>query len=279
MLALLAPRAVAASAARDRQLGLDAAVFARGGRALAAALRGGNRLTRPDAYRVMERGGIRTEGQRGYHVLWRLAQEGLVCFGPREGKQQTFALLDEWLAPGRTLRGEEALAELARRYFAGHGPATLQDFAWWSGLPAAEARAALELAKGDLAQEEGGGRSLWTARDGPTAASRARPPRDAFLLPPFDEMLVGYADRGVLAGSEDGVKLSSLLRPAVLLRGRIAGTWKRAVRKDRVAIDVTPFAALGPNDARALAAAAGRYGAFLGKAATLGGCVLPSEPL
>ncbi len=270
MLALLAPRVVAASAARERQLGLDAAVHARGRRALAAALRGGNRLTRLETYRVLERARIRTAGQRGYHVLWRLAHEGLICFGPREGKQQTFVLLDEWLPGGRTLAGDEALAELAARYFAGHGPATLQDFAWWSGLPAAEARAALELAKPRLAEEDGRGRSLWLARSGPgTVPAAGRSPRGAFLLPPFDELLVGYADRSDVVDSEDGATVSSLLRPAVLLRDHVAGTWRRAIRDDKVVISVSRFAEPRPSDARALAAAAARYGQFLGKTAAL----------
>lgn len=71
---------------------------------------------------VLEQGGIATAGQRGYHILWRTAQRGLICFGPRQGKQDTFVWLDDWLPEGKTLSPEEALAELAHRYFTSHNP-------------------------------------------------------------------------------------------------------------------------------------------------------------
>lgn len=91
-------------------------------------------------------------GQRGYHILYRHSLEGLICIGPRQGKQQTFVLLDAWLPPGKELSRDESLAELARRYFISHGPATVKDYIWWCGLAAAE-RAGLEMAKPQLAHE------------------------------------------------------------------------------------------------------------------------------
>lgn len=135
MLRLLAPRAIARAAGRHRQLGLDAATFAQSRDRLTAVLAGGNQLTRDAIYAELDRSGISTAGQRGIHILAQLAMEGVICFGARRSKQQTFALLDEWVPSSRMLEGDEALAELAARYFASHGPATLADFAWWSGLP------------------------------------------------------------------------------------------------------------------------------------------------
>ena len=85
-------------------------------------------------------------GQRGIHVLGQLAQEGLLCLGPREGRQPTFVLLDDWIPRSRDLPREEALAVLATRYFASHGPATLQDFTWWSGLTMVVLQALAHLA-------------------------------------------------------------------------------------------------------------------------------------
>lgn len=89
--------------------------------------------------------GIAADGQRGVHILGRLAQEGLICFGPRQGKQQTFVLLEEWVPESRGLLRDEALAELALRYFTSHGPATISDYAWWSGLTVRDARAGLSM--------------------------------------------------------------------------------------------------------------------------------------
>ena len=89
----------------------------------------------PGRLAVLERGGVSPAGQRGFHILSHLAQQGLICFGPREGRQPTFVLLEEWLPMTPEPSRVEGLATLARRYFRSHGPATVRDFAWWTGLP------------------------------------------------------------------------------------------------------------------------------------------------
>jgi hypothetical protein len=163
MLDLLAPKVVTGAAGRFRALDLDDATIARARRVLAKRLQGAP-LTRPAVYDVLERAKISTVGQRGIHILWRLAHECLLCFGPREGKQQTFVLFDEWLPRAKRLPREEALAELAWRYFTGHGPATVTDFAWWSGLKLSDARLGVHLAAPRLAEETFGGRTHCIAR-------------------------------------------------------------------------------------------------------------------
>src|SRR5262249_28767550 len=148
MLELLTPRIVANNAQRLlRQFDLDAATFARSKELFIAALQGGKQLPRNAMYKVLEASGISTTGQRGLHILWVVAQAGFIGLGGGGGRQQTFALLAEWAPTAKPLEREAALAELARRYFSSHGPATLQDFAWWSGLPMADARAGLALAQ------------------------------------------------------------------------------------------------------------------------------------
>lgn len=124
MLALLTPRVIAGRRARYRQLELDQKAFDRSGDVLTRALEGGRQLTRGALFKTLNSAGIATSGQRGIHILARLAQDGLLCFAAREGKQQTFALLEEWVPPARMLDRDEALAELAGRYFTSHGPAT-----------------------------------------------------------------------------------------------------------------------------------------------------------
>jgi hypothetical protein len=263
MTELLAPRPSAAAAGRLRSFGIDERVLARARRALVESLSGGRRLTRPAAYRVLERARIATGAQRGLHVLWRLAQECLLCFGPREGKQQTFVLFDEWLPHARRLPREEALAELAHRYFSGHGPATLSDFAWWSGLKLADARAAVLLAGDRLDEEITSGQRFWLAR---SAAPSPRPRARAHILPAFDEFLVGYADRTAAIDPSHMLQVNAgggILNPVIVVDGRVVGTWKRRIERRELVFAPAPFAELSESQTLAVELALRRYARFL----------------
>ncbi len=176
MPALLAPRILAGAARRHKQLELDEATFAHSETLFINALRNGRSLTRSEMMDVLEQACISTKGQRGYHILWWAAQNGLICFGPRQGKQHTFVLLDEWLPNSKSLSREESLAELAHRYFTGHGPATIQDYIWWSGLPAADARAGLEMVKSQLTHEELDGQTYWFSPSSPAPQTATQLP-------------------------------------------------------------------------------------------------------
>jgi Winged helix DNA-binding domain len=267
MLRLLTPRVLAAAPARWRQLALGEATFGRARDLFTAALHGGRRLTRPAMYRVLEDGGVSAAGQRGIHVLSRLAQEGLLCFAGREGRQHCFALLEEWVPPAPRLERDEALAELALRYFTGHGPATVQDFAWWSGLRAADARAAVEMSARRLARQVIGGETCWSARDAPSPGRRLA---CTALLPAFDEYLVGYSDQSASLAPAHATKVHHLLSPTVVHDGRVVGTWTRTLDAKRgVSVAVRFFGRSGRPRAGAIEAAARRYGAFVGKAVAL----------
>lgn len=265
MLALLTPRVIAASARRHKQLELDEATFACAEGLFTLALRGGRQLTRNEMMEVLEQSGITTTGQRGYHILWRTAQGGLICFGPRQGKQDTFVLLDDWLPEGKTLSREESLAELAKRYFTGHGPATIQDFMWWSGLPAADARASLEMVKPQLAHKTLDGQTYWFSLSLPT--KKATSPT-AYLLPGFDEYLLGYKDRSAVLDPAHATKVvpggNGMFKPIITIDGRVVGTWKRTLRKTKVVVNFKPFTSLSPVQMEDVAAAAETYGRFLG---------------
>jgi hypothetical protein len=271
LLALLTPRVVARNAARlERDFGLREADYGKAREVLTRALEGGRELTRGALYETLEAAGIASVGQRGLHIVWRLAQEGLLCFAARRGKQQTFVLLDEWIPESRRLEREEALGELARRYFAGHGPATGQDFAWWSGLAAADARTALELAAPRLASETVDGRTYWLDPSSPAPSPGGMPP--VILLPAFDEYAVAYKDRRDVLAPEDGRRVASgngIFYPTIVAGGRIVGTWKRGLAKRSVTITPNLFRPLQVTERQALARAAERYGAFLGLPAVL----------
>jgi hypothetical protein len=263
MLELLTPRVIAASAGRYRQLELDEAVFARSSRIAVKALEGGRRLQRKALYALWNKSGITTGGSRGLHILGHLAQKGLICFGPRDGKQPTFVLLEEWASAARPKARDEALGELARRYFSSHGPATIHDFSWWSGLTVAETRAATELARSSLEQDNVDARTFWF---GSTPAARARA-SEAYLLPAWDEYTVAYRDRGDILDPAHARKVNAgggVLKPVVVMHDQVVGTWRRTIGKQAVVVDPLPFQRFGAEEAKAVADAAARYGRFLG---------------
>ena len=268
MLELLTPRILSGSAKRQLALELDAAVFARCRAVFLRELQDGRQLTREAMLASLERGGIPAGPHRGYHILWRLAQEQLLCFASREGKQPTFALLDEWAPAGRRLSRDEALAELARRYFTSHGPATLADFVWWSGLKVTDARAAIDFVASELAAEIIDGKTHWLPPSSVPAA-----PGHAELLPGFDEYLLGYQDRRAVLDPAHAEKIvpggNGVFRPMLVLDGKISGVWKSASGKSSVKITPSPFQPLKKSAARALALSAARYGKFLGLATRL----------
>ena len=261
MLTHFAPRTLKRAALRFRQLELDERTFARSARLFVKALEGGRQLTRPTMYALLERAGIETAGNRGLHILWRCAHDGLICFGAREARQQTFALLEEWVPRAKMLNRDEALAELAHRYFTSHGPATLEDFIWWSGLSAADARTGVELSGRAR-------RSASTMRSGSAPPLTKTKSPHVVLLPPYDEYTVAYRDRSAALDPAHAAEArNGIFRPTIVVDGRIAGTWTRRLERDAVTIALKPFTALTGAPARRVAAAAARYGRFLGRPA------------
>lgn len=264
-LALSASRKLAADGRRMAQLELTTDIMARCSDLLGEALSGGKRLSRPDVMALLESVGISTQGQRGYHILWYLSQSGVLCPGPLDGKQQTYVLLDDWAPGARDLPRDDALAELARRYVISHGPATEYDLAWWAGITLTDARHGLELASAGLITDVIDGAAYWMAAETP-----APPPQDAsgvFLLPGFDEYLLGYKERGAVLAADYAPRIipgnSGVFRPMIVVAGQVVGTWKRKIIKTTVEVTLEPFVPLDHVEGQ-LDEAAGRYATFLG---------------
>ena len=267
LFALTAPRVNAGNASWYRKLELDDAVFTRSNAVLAKALQGGKQLTRVELVSVLQQAGIATdELQRFTYIMMRAELDGIVCSGARQGKQFTYALLEERAPKARTLDRDrdEALAEFARRYFTSHGPATLQDFVWWSGLTVADARAGLEMVKSQFMHEVIDGQTYWFSPSTPPAKDISQA---VYLLPNFDEYIVGYTNRSAVFNASHTKKLDSrgnvLFNHTIVLDGRVVGTWKRTLKKDTVIITASLFIPLNEAETRALAASANCYGAFL----------------
>jgi hypothetical protein len=266
MLRLLTPRVIARSAGRYRELGLDAGALTRSRKVVTRALAGGRGLTRVEVYAELQRGGVSPEGQRGIHILGHLAQHGLICFGPRKGKQATFVLLEEWLPPSGDLSREEALATLAERYFASHGPATVHDLAWWTGLVIKDAQEAIAAAGSALVSESSEGRRWFTTAGGARPAARSKP-RAAVLLPPWDEYVVAYKDRSAALDPPvgRGERVYAVGLSLIVIGGRVRGSWRRLLAGSTVRVSLDFWTAVTSAERRAVETAAKRYGRFLGR--------------
>jgi len=271
MLPLVAPRLMARAARRHRELALDSGTFRKAEAALTRALADGAHRTRAEVGAALRAAGIAPDGQRLPHLLGHAELLGLLCSGAPRGKQATWALLAQ-RAPrvGATLARDEALAELARRYFRSRGPATPADFAWWSGLAPTDARAGLAAVTSELTSESIGGVTYWRARQ----PSRVPPAAlaEAYLLPAFDEYLVAYRDRTAVLSPSDSRRINAgggLLAPTIVVGGRVVGVWRRTLARGVVKIAFSLFEKPTPRERVRIVAAAERYGAFLGLEATI----------
>ena len=269
LLRLTAQRVIARMAPYSRQLELDADTFRRSNAAVTRALRDGRQVTRKELGDVLKRERIRTETPRLAHLLMRAELDGIVCSGARQGKEFTYALLEECVAPARSLDGDEALLELTRRYFSTRGPATPRDFAWWSGLTTADAKRGVQMAGSELHHEEIDGTSYWFTE---SAAPSANLSPIAHLLPNYDEYFIGYRDRSAIGQrvkASKSANTSALTAHVLEVDGQIVGGWKRTVKRTAAVIDLYPIVRLSASERDAVLVAAARHGEFLG---------LPVEP-
>lgn len=265
LLALTAPRVRALLAHYDRKLELDNAVFARSHALLVDALRDASHRTRPELARVLNEGGIAASGQRLAHLLMHAELDAVICSGPWRGKQFTYALLDERIPATATVPRDEALATLTRRYLQSHGPATPQDFAWWSGLSVTDARRGIEMNAPHLLHETVEGKTHWFV---PPATVPALPAPVVHLLPNYDEHLIAY--KGYTASfdpfrlAQQDAPVNALTSHIVTLNGHVVGGWKRTVERNTVRIETTLLVPFAADERAALHAAAEAYGRFTG---------------
>ena len=270
MLELTAPRVKTLLAHYNRKLELDDALFAKSNAAIVKALQGHTYLTRQELKAILTKIGIETNVQRLAHIITWAELEGLICSGPRRGKQFTYAILEERVAKTEKLSREQALAKLALNYFTSHGPAQLKDFSWWSGLSVKDARDALDLIKSDLEQATFDGKTYyWFSAE--TEVTAPKMP-SAFLLSIYDEYTIAYKDRGDISEARDIERMISMgnaLTAVIILNGKVAGTWDKTLKKNAVEIRLNPFRNLNKEEQEALESEVSRYGKFVGISATL----------
>lgn len=258
LLSLTGERMVRLTAGRYRELGLDDRDFARAASVARERLAGGGHADRAELLAAFAEAGLDVAGQRGPQLLGHLAFTGLAVLSGRT----EYALLDEHVREPRRLDPDEAAEELALRYFTSHGPATVRDLAWWSGMPLTRVRGATARVRDRLDAIEVDGVE-YLMRPG------LEPDGDGLhLLPGFDEYLLGYTDRAAALAPEHADAIvpggNGMFRPTIVARGEVLGVWARERRKAAVRVAPQPFAPLSARDERALASAARRYGRFLG---------------
>lgn len=240
MLELTAPRILRTLDSRHRELELDKNTLRQTYGIIEKTLQG-RQLTRQEIMKELEKQGIRTNDARSYHIMFNAELRGLVCNGSRRDKQFTYALLDERVRKTKAYKKDEALTELTVRYFGSHGPAALQDFVWWSGLSAADAKTGLELVKSRLTSETFEGKEYWFDD---SVKFNLQDNERAFLLPAFDEFIISYKDRS--ASLEDihfsnAVSRNGMFKPIIVKNGKVIGLWRRMVKKDKVTVKFNYF--------------------------------------
>ena len=270
MLDLTAPRVLARTAYHERQTGVDG-VLGKAVDLIGEALRGGRHLTRKGIGEELRAHGIELDGQRLGHVLGHAELVGVVCSGALDGRQHTYALLDERAPQARRLSREEALAELTLRFFTSRGPATVKDFAWWSSLTMTDIRNGLDLVAGRLQREVVDGIVYWSGTE--TGPPLVPPSPSALLVQGYDEYVVGFTESKHLADLSGVARSQRWDRPVftgiVLLDGQLAGHWKRTVGADSVAVETFRYAPFGVVQQDALERAVQDHGRFLGLPATV----------
>jgi Winged helix DNA-binding domain len=270
MVELSAPRVNAANAYYYRQAGLNAKIFARSCAMISRVLEGGRYQTRAELAVALKRAKVPADGLKLAYIMMHAELDGVICSGPRRGKQFTYALLSERAPQARSLDRRDAIAELTGRYFASHGPATIRDFVWWSGLTVKDAQLGVEAARPRLHKEDVGGREYWSATPRKVAASKGC---TALLLPNFDEYLIAYKDRGGVVDSKRAANIVARSNGAfshhLVIDGRLAGSWTRTLKGNSVLVEVAPYHPLTPVQSRAVMSAVDCYGEFLAVPASL----------
>lgn len=261
MLALTAPHIKASMRSLNKKLELTPELFVKSHRCLEKVLGRGEHLTRTEIKAELERVKINTADNRLSHLLAEAELDGLICSGVARGNTQTYAWLPERAPDPKKWTRDEALEELARRYFTGHGPAGLDDFRWWSGLPAKDARHAFETVKPTLAHEIIDGITyLWDA-------SLSAPKKSGIhLLPAFDEFIISYKNRTASLATENharAVSINGLFRPTVVGDGKVSGLWKPIPTKTGLSIETDFFDAVPKSSQPALTRAQKQYFRFL----------------
>lgn len=262
MLKYLTPQVGRKMQSYYRKIDLTEKHFAKVTEILNEILSGGKALSRPEIYKELNSRKIKTDGMRGLMTMGQMAMNQVICIGPRQGKQQTFVLLNEWVPKSLELTKEEALGKLALTFFKSHGPATVHDLARWAGITITETKLGIELNKDKLEEIKVNDESYFTAPN----KFKLENDSGAFLLPTYDEYTVAYKNAGKLL--LDDSKGGSLYYEkgfwsSMVWNGKIVGTWRREESKGVMNITCKIMYQLSSRQKDAFSKVAANYGKFI----------------
>ena len=261
---LTAPRVKAVMASYDKKLEIDEKVYARSNAVIERALEGGKHLTRAELAMLLAARVGPLGTQRLAHLVMRAELDAMICSGVRRGKQFTYALVEERAPRARPLERDEALSELTTRYYTTRGPATIQDFSWWSGLTVSDAKKGVESLGTLLEQTTVDGRKYWFSGATPSLKGSTTA---AHLLPNYDEYFIGLKDRSAIQelvkGRVVGLPGEMSFANIVVADGQLVGGWTRSVTSRIARLHVRLAAKITAGQLRAIEAQARRYGVFL----------------
>ena len=259
LLKLTSPRVHAFNAPYYRKMELDATVFKKANAVFVKMLQGGRQLNRLILKDALEKSKIKTNDIRLICLLMQAELDGLICSGAREGKQFTYALLDERSPGNDRFQRDEALGELVRRYFITRGPATVQDFAWWSGLTVKDGKDGLAMSKSVFASEKMNGTEYFFK---PGSFDYKKKIHSTFLLPDYDEYGISYKDRSLFMNELNKIKSKKKYPHTVIINGVAGGTWRWKRTNKRVQIETLLFTSINKTKQQALARAEKMYTSF-----------------
>lgn len=276
LLELSAPQIKAIVSARDKRLQLNENIYRKSNFIIENALQGGEHLSREELAKELESAEIPIDYNKVSHYLLRAEIDGIICSGRIKNNKYTYALLEERVPKKKKITREEATSWLAQRYFSSHGPATIQDFIWWSGLSITESKRALEMVKSNFVSEIIEKQTYWF----PNTASIPEPDKNTvFLLPAFDEFIISYRDRTaslLIADHKKAVSSNGIFRPVIVINGQVTGLWKRITQKDKVTLETILFQPVNNTIQNLIQETVFQYENFLNKKVEL---VPASKPL
>ena len=265
LLELTAPQIKSSLRARHKELEINEQVIKKSKKIIENSLQRDNHLNREELISKLENSKIKTKNNRASHIFLMLELDGLICSGITKGKKQTYALLEERVPAKKFLYKDEALAELAKKYYTSHGPATLYDFAWWSGLSMRDSRNALEMNKENFISETFKSKTFWF-KDSPEIKQKMN--NNIYLLPAYDEFIISYKDRSAAVKQEDiswAVSSNGIFRPVIVYKGTVIGLWKSIEKKDKILLEAILFKSNSNLTDRLINKASLLFGKFWGK--------------
>jgi len=267
---LVAPKIIKSIASRYKQMELDEKLLQKSNKILLKAVIGNKAVTRKELKDILNKNKIPTNELRFNFILQRAVYDKFIVLGPRKDKEFTFVALEEWTPKTKSITRGEAIGRFAEKFFKSHGPATIHDFSWWSGLTLTECRAGLEVISLKLIKESVNNQDYWM--DSKMVGQETKP-GTIYLLPGFDEYLLGYKDRSGMIADEHVKHVfaagNAIFKNTIVIDGKVAGTWRRTIKKNEVIIEPYFFVAMKKSYQRIFEEEVERYAAFLGLKAVI----------